>query len=211
VLLPYPNKKVIVKQLNLRIYMDYLIYTAVGIILIIFIVKYLNKLSVGLINLFWDGYRIFIRTGDEEAKVTIEIGLATVSKDHRQLLIDSMIKDINEELLYLHLSKQEMSNELKNQIIEIGIPTQITDEAQKEKLIRISKIKEIIHKFNNFNGDINESILLKSVHRESFPQLISAINISNRKYFRNKYSSFNEPNLTERIKIWSVAVNQQNK
>ena len=191
--------------------MDYLIYTAVGIILIIFIVKYLNKLSVGLINLFWDGYRIFIRTGDEEAKVTIEIGLATVSKDHRQLLIDSMIKDINEELLYLHLSKQEMSNELKNQIIEIGIPTQITDEAQKEKLIRISKIKEIIHKFNNFNGDINESILLKSVHRESFPQLISAINISNRKYFRNKYSSFNEPNLTERIKIWSVAVNQQNK
>ena len=191
--------------------MDYLIYIAVGIILIIFIVKYLNKLSVGLINLFWDGYRIFIITGDEEAKVTIEIGLATVSKDHRQLLIDTMIKDINEELLYLHLSKQEMSNELKNQIIEIGIPTQITDEAQKEKLIRISKIKEIIHKFNDFNGDINESILLKSVHRERFPQLISAINISNRKYFRNKYPSFNEPNLTERIEIWSVAVNQQNK
>jgi len=211
VLLPYPNKKVIVKQLNLRIYMDYLIYTAVGIILIIFIVKYLNKLSVGLINLFWDGYRIFIRTGDEESKVTIEIGLATVSKDHRQLLIDSMIKDINEELLYLHLSKQEMSDELKNQIIEIGIPTQITDEAQKEKLIRISEIKEIIHKFNDFDGGINESILLKTMHKEKFPQLISAINISNRKYFRNKYSSFNEPNLTERIAIWSVAVNQQNK
>ena len=191
--------------------MDYLIYIAVGIILIIFIIKYLNKLNVGLINLFWDGYRIFIRTGDEEAKVTIEIGLATVSKDHRQLLIDSMIKDVNEELLYLHLSKQEMPNDIKNQINEIGIPTQITNEAQKEKLIRISEIKEIIHKFNNFDGNINESILLKTMHKEKFPQLISAINISNRKYFRNKYSSFNEPNLTERITIWSVAVNQQNK
>ena len=191
--------------------MDYLIYTAVGIILIIFIIKYLNKLSVGLINLFWDGYRIFIRTGDEEAKVTIEIGLATVSKDHRQLLIDSMIKDVNEELLYLHLSKQEIPDDLINQIIEIGIPTQITNEAQKEKLIRISEIKEIIHKFNNFDGNINESILLKTMHKEKFPQLISAINISNRKYFRNKYSSFNEPSLTERIAIWSVAVNQQKK
>lgn len=191
--------------------MNYLIYTALGMVLIFLIIKYLNKLSVGLINLIWDGYRIFIRTGDEEAKVTIDIGLATVAKDHRLLLIDSMIKDINEELLHLHLSQQEMPSELKNQVLEIGIPTFISDEDQKEKLSRISEVKEIIHKYSNFDGNINLSTSLKIKHKERFPQLISAINTSSQKYFRKKYSSLNEPNLTERIAIWSAAVNHLKK
>jgi hypothetical protein len=182
--------------------MDYLIYTAIGITVIFFIIKYLIKLSVSLINLIWDGYRIYILTGDEEAKITIEIGLATVSKDHRQLLIDSILKDINQEQLFLHLSKQELPDELKNKIHSFAKEVEISDDLYKEKLARIADTKLIINKFKEFDGNINESIVLKKRHKERYPHLISAFIISNRQYFRLKNPSFNEPNLTERIEMW---------
>lgn len=193
--------------------MEYLAYAAIAVLLIVVIFRYLSKKGDDLLNIFWDGYNIYVRTGNQEARAALVIGLTTVSKQHKNLLIECIEKDLEEFAFEIYICRQDHDPESYQRTSSIfrniEVFKNLTEEDVSELKKYISVVREIIDNAKKLEHNIKFSLATKEKFKNDFPQLVSAVNKFNHLYFRQNYSSYKAPFLNERIHAWKFVENSK--
>ena len=186
--------------------MEYIAYAVIVVILTVIIFRYLGKKGDDLLNIFWDGYSIYVRTGNQEARAALVIGLTAVSSHHKTLLIECIEKDLEEFASEIYICRQDHDTETYQKILSIFPNIEafknLTEEDVSKLKKYISVTKEIIFNAKKLEHNVKLSIATKERFKNDFPQLVSAINKFNHLYFRQNYSTYKAPFLEERIHAW---------
>jgi hypothetical protein len=195
--------------------MEYFAYTVIAAFLLLIIYRYLNKKGGDLLNIFWDGYSIYVRTGSQEGRAALVIGLTTVSKQHKTLLIECIEKDIEEFASEIYICRQDHDQESYQRTSSIFPNIEafknLTEDDVLELKKYISVVRELVDNAKKLEHNIKFSLATKERFKNDFPQLVSAINKFNHLYFRQNYSTYKAPFLEERIHAWKFVENLKNK
>jgi hypothetical protein len=195
--------------------MEYLLYTILAVILLLSIFRYLNKKGDDLLNIFWDGYNIYVRTGSQEARAALVIGLTTVSKQHKTLLIECIEKDLEEFAFEIYICRQDHDPESYQRTLSIFPNIEafknLTEDDVLELKKYISVVRELIDNAKKLEHNVKFSLVTKEKFKNDFPELVSSINKFNHLYFRKIHSSYNAPFLKQRIHAWKFAENLKDK
>jgi len=195
--------------------MEYFLYLGIGVAFLYVLVRRISRKGQELINIFWDGYRIYAVSGNQEARASLLIGLATVSKSHKDALITAISKDNQESALMLKLSQQDLDEETMSKMRLIYPEIDAMRSLDERGVVAIKNIqkdvKEVLEHFSTVEPDIKLSLAIKGKYSKDFPELVTAINRFKHRYFREKYPAMNEPTFLDRQKIWAAAeTNQSN-